>query len=180
MIGNKRSGTNLDVDFYFSSLPTTPVTANDNIVNEAIERISDGATVPTITYPRITTTGFDISPDYTYIGSKVNYEMDGALPKLVNDAFGIGHFKTNTTSADIMGEGQLLAYQGRNMEIQIDGQVSKAAVATLYDLQGRVIKVQQLQEGDQNTMNMMNLRSAVYILKVRDVKTSQTFKISMN
>jgi hypothetical protein len=176
-VGNRRAGTNLDVDFYFPALTATPVVADNNIVNEAIQRLGDGTTVPPYTYPRITTTGFDISPEYTYTSPKVNLEMDGVLPKLINDAFGIGHVKKLATYAPVMGEGQWRVYQSHNMDIQIDGQVSKAAVATLYDLQGRVVKVQQLKEGSQNAINASNLKPAEYLLKVKDNNRQQTIKL---
>jgi hypothetical protein len=168
----------MDADFYFNALALTPLTAEGNIVNAATERLGDGAAIP-YTYPAMTTSGFDISALYTYTSPKVNYQMEGALPKLVDDANKIGHFKKLGTSATINENGQMHAYSTRNMEIRLDGQVSKAAVATLYDLQGRVVMVQKLSEGSSNRINTKNLGQAIYLLKVKDNQKIQSFKLAL-
>jgi hypothetical protein len=172
-IGNVRPAS-LDADFYFQNLASIPFVAEANIVNSALERL--GTAAP-FTYPTIMAAGFIISPNYTYTSPEVNYEMDGALPKLVDDANKIGHFKKLGTAATQLGKGEFRAYSNRNGEIRVEGAVSKAAVATLYDIQGRVVKVQKLSEGNLNTIGSSDLSSAVYLLKVKDLERTQTIKV---
>jgi hypothetical protein len=180
-IGNRRAGTNLDTDFYFQNLATTPFTASGNIVNEVLERLGDGLTIPPYTYPRITSAGFDISPDYTYASPKVNYLMEGALPKLVEDENKIGHFVKGTgTGIRNTESGNLSAYFNKSTGIQLNGQVSKTADAILYDIHGRVVKTSQLKEGNSNSISTAGIKSGIYLLKVKDQSRIQTIKLTIN
>jgi len=55
--------------------------------------------------------------------------------------------------------------------------VSKVAVATLYDIQGKVIVVGNLAEGDLNIIQTPSIRTGVYLLFVKDNERMQSFKI---
>ena len=68
----------------------------------------------------------------------------------------------------------------RNIEIRIKGQVSNQAVATLYDVQGRVILVKTLEEGNLNVVHTPNIKTAIYMLSVNDKGKLQRFKIPVN
>ena len=74
----------------------------------------------------------------------------------------------------------LSAYAVRNIEIRIKGQVSNQAVATLYDVQGRVILVKTLEEGSLNVVHTPNIKTAIYMLSVNDKGKLQRFKIPVN
>jgi len=76
--------------------------------------------------------------------------------------------------------GQLSAYPIRNTEIRVSGNVSKLAVATLYDIQGKVVLVKNLEEGDLNTIQTPNLNSGIYLLSVKDNQHVQRFKIPIS
>ena len=74
-------------------------------------------------------------------------------------------------------EDQLVAYAIRNIEIRIKGEVSRGAVATLYDMSGRVVRIETLEEGILNVMPTPGLKTAIYVLSVNDHGKIQTFKI---
>jgi len=71
----------------------------------------------------------------------------------------------------------LSAYAVRNTEIRVKGQVSKQAVATLYDVQGRVVVVKNLEEGSLNTIATPNIKTGIYMLYVKENGRVQGFKI---
>lgn len=73
--------------------------------------------------------------------------------------------------------GQLSAYSIRNTEIRVTGGVSKLAIATLYDIQGKVILVNNLEEGSLNSIRTPNLKTGIYVLTVKDNQRVQRFKI---
>lgn len=76
--------------------------------------------------------------------------------------------------------GQLKAYPVRNTQIRLEGSVSRLAVATLYDIQGKVVLVKNLEEGILNTIPTPNLKSGIYLLSVIDNKQVQRFKIPVS
>lgn len=71
----------------------------------------------------------------------------------------------------------LIAYSIGNTEIRLKGQVSGAAIATLYDLQGRVIVIKQLEGGDMNVIPTPYIKTGVYLLWVKDQTRIQTLKV---
>jgi hypothetical protein len=70
----------------------------------------------------------------------------------------------------------LSAYAFQNIEIRIIGDVKRGALATLYDLQGRVVEVKKLEEGNYNTLRIPD-NTGIYILRVIDQGKMQTIKI---
>jgi uncharacterized protein YjdB len=74
-------------------------------------------------------------------------------------------------------ESKLIAYPVRNIEIRIKGEVSGGAIATLYDMSGRVVRIETLEEGDLNVMSTPGIKTAIYVLLVNDHGKIQTFKI---
>jgi hypothetical protein len=98
----------------------------------------------------------------------------------VSDRF---QLHTSTLSTGIDKEflaGNLIAYAVRNTEIRIKGNVSSKAVATLYDVQGRVVLVKTLEEGSLNVVPTPNIKSAIYLLSVNDKEIIHRFKIPVN
>lgn len=76
--------------------------------------------------------------------------------------------------------GGLIAYAVRNIEIRIKGKVNMGAIATLYDMQGRAVKVKNLEEGSLNIMQTTGIKSAIYLLSVIDNGVRHSFKIPLN
>jgi hypothetical protein len=74
-------------------------------------------------------------------------------------------------------DSQLIAYPIRNTEIRITGSLSKLAMATLYDIQGKLVLVKNLEEGSINSFSIPNLRSGIYLLSVKDNQQVHQFKI---
>ena len=73
--------------------------------------------------------------------------------------------------------GQLSAWSIRNTEIRVSGSVSKLAIATLYDIQGKVVLVKNMEEGSLNNIRTPNLKAGIYVLSVKDNQRIQRFKI---
>jgi hypothetical protein len=71
----------------------------------------------------------------------------------------------------------LIAFAVSKNEILIKGQVSKLAFATLYDIQGRVILVNNLEEGSLNVIRTPNIPTGIYMLSVKDNQKVKAFKI---
>ena len=72
---------------------------------------------------------------------------------------------------------KLTAYAIRNTEIRVIGAVSKEAIATLYDIHGRVVMVKQLEEANMNTIPLPGLKTGIYMLSVKDNGKQTGFKI---
>lgn len=72
---------------------------------------------------------------------------------------------------------KLTAYAIRNTEIRVIGDVSKEAIATLYDIHGRVVVVKQLEEAGTNTIPLPGLKTGIYMLSVKDNGSNKGFKI---
>ncbi|MEI6679789.1 MAG: T9SS type A sorting domain-containing protein [Mariniphaga sp.] len=91
-------------------------------------------------------------------------------------------FQLHTSAATIGATGQnilsgkLNAYAIGNTEIRVVGEVSGKAVATLYDVLGRAVAIQKLNEGNLNVIPLTNIKPGVYILSVED-KGTTNFKI---
>jgi PKD repeat protein len=109
--------------------------------------------------------------------SQKDYKTSIAANSVIPDRFQIhtSYLTTGLNAANLAG--QLTAYAIRNVEIHVKGKVSKQAVATLYDIHGRVILVKNLEEGSLNVIQTPNIKTAIYLLFVNDNGKSQSFKI---
>jgi hypothetical protein len=155
MIGNKRDGGNSDVDFYFPTIALiTPLASEGNIVNTAID-----GTLATIELP-----GFKIDPGYTYTDPRINFTMDGQLPKLTNDGNGIG--KTAHS-----GNGSLTGLKSMdrsfkifpvNQSLRIEGLTAGTSVE-VYNIMGSLVK-SKLASSVVTEFDM--LAKGVYIVKI--------------
>ena len=97
----------------------------------------------------------------------------------VGDRFLLHNSTATTQSAigDPALAGKLNAYAYLNSEIRVVGDVSKDAVATLYDVQGKSVLIQKLSEGSLNVIPISGVSTGLYLLSVKDGAKSQTFKI---
>ena len=109
--------------------------------------------------------------------SKDVYNASVAANSSLSDRFKL-HTSYLSTGLDMnYFNGKLSAYAVRNVEIRLSGQVSNQAIATLYDIQGREILVKKLNEGNLNVIRTPNIKSAMYLLFIKDNGKSQGFKI---
>jgi hypothetical protein len=104
---------------------------------------------------------------------------------LAANSSGSDRFRIHTSYVTTkLGNGALLdnlsAYAVRNVEIRVKGKVSKQAIATLYDLQGRTVLVKTLEEGSLNIIQTPNIKTAVYMLSIQDNGKTASFKIPVN
>jgi hypothetical protein len=112
--------------------------------------------------------------------SKDSYTISLPANSIVTDRFQI-HTSTLTTGINPnLSAGNLNAYAIRNIEIHVKGEVSKNAVATLYDIQGRVVLVKNMEEGSLNVIQTPNLKTGIYMLFVKDNQKVQRFKLPVN
>jgi hypothetical protein len=111
--------------------------------------------------------------------SKNTYTVSLQANSSVADRFQI-HTSSLTTGINPISGGNLSAFANRNTEIRVNGEVSKNAVATLYDIQGRVVLVKTMEEGISNVIQTPNLKAGIYLLFVKDNQKVQRFKLSVN
>ena len=109
--------------------------------------------------------------------SKNDYTTSVEANSSISDRFQLhtSYQTTGIVAADLAAN--LSAYAVRNTEIRVKGQVSNQAVATLYDVQGRMIVVKNLEEGSLNMIPTPNIKTGIYMLYVKDNGRVQGFKI---
>jgi len=134
--------------------------------------------------------------DETEIAGDINGDRNITLPEFIGDVNGNGKIDGSEVAGDANGNGKLdgnesiptginttdrmstlIAYSIGNTEITLKGQVSEAAIATLYDIQGKVIVIKQLEAGDMNVIPTPYIKTGVYLLWVKDQTRIQTLKV---
>jgi hypothetical protein len=134
LIGNQRAESK-DVDIYISGYNRLNLTADNNIVNEAIDGTEGN--------PRLTVSGFKIDPTYTYTDSRINFEMDGNLPKLFMDENKIGYLVYTGDGSEpsyiCSSAGVNFKVYSKELLIIIDG-INAGQSVELYSLKGSLIK----------------------------------------
>ena len=108
--------------------------------------------------------------------SKGVYNVTIAANSSISDRFQI-HTSDLTSGLNDASSGLLNAYAVKNIEIRIVGAVSNEAVATLYDVVGKVILIANLKEGNLNVIPTPNIKPAIYMLSVKDNNKLQSFKL---
>jgi hypothetical protein len=90
-IGNSREGKIWESDVFFFNEHKINFNNTGNIFNKVIKRITevDGENI-TYKFETIHLPGNKINPVYTYTHPDINFEMDGDLPKLTLDSYGVG------------------------------------------------------------------------------------------
>jgi hypothetical protein len=105
------------------------------------------------------------------------YKVSIAANSSIADRFQL-HISSLSTGVKIdTNSDPLIAFVVSKNEILIKGQVSNQAIATLYDIQGRVILVNYLEEGSMNVIRTPNIRTGIYMLYVKDNEKTKGFKI---
>jgi hypothetical protein len=104
-IGNRKPGRSTDIDLYYTESNLLTFTLEGNIMNSVIKRVVDGENITEV--PAVID-GIRINEAYTYEHSWIAFNMDGALPKVLVDEFGVkyveytgdGGFNTGIISPD--------------------------------------------------------------------------------
>jgi hypothetical protein len=91
------------------------------------------------------------------------------------------HTSYTTTGIDDAGNTTygLKVYALHSEGIRIEGTVSSQSVATLYDLQGRAVFVNNLEGGNLNIIRTSGIKTGIYMLQINDRKRMQGFKIQV-
>jgi hypothetical protein len=109
--------------------------------------------------------------------STTSYKTTLAANSVITDRF---RLKTTSTTTGLNKEteaGKLTAYANRNIDIQVKGKVSKNAVATLYDIHGRIVLAKNMEDGSMNIIPLPYIKTGIYMLSVNDNGKLNGFKI---
>jgi len=114
----------------------------------------------------------------------VSFTLDPSIPESkATDRFVIKFEKVSLGTEDVVFNSSMVVYpnpvRGNSFSIShqqaFDGQVLSLQ---LFDLQGRMVLNQELTNSSRMRVNLSNsLSSGVYVLKLSDVKNSQTTKL---
>ncbi len=107
------------------------------------------------------------------------YRTTIAAGSTVADRFFIHTSATGIELENQLPSGNLKVSTVRNIELRITGEVSGHAVATLYDMPGRVVLVKNLEAGFLNVIDLPTFKNGIYLLKVNDNGCEQTFKLAI-
>ena len=118
------------------------------------------------------------------IATPVSFKLDPSIPESkATDRFVIKFEEVSLGTQDVVFNSSMVVYpnpmRGNSFSIShqqaFDGQVLSLK---LFDLQGRMVLDQELNNSSRMTVNLNNsLSSGVYILKLSDTKNSQTTKL---
>lgn len=146
-IGNKREGENLDVDVLYNDTERIDwVTPSGNIMNSFVKRIQTGVdedgVTPIYGYVSDENEGFLKDASYTYADARINFTMDGELPKVLVDNKGVGYLEytgdgtggTNST----MNQLAKMDVSYLNGIVSIKG-ISNGETISLYNLNGMLL-----------------------------------------
>ena len=133
--------------------------------------------------------------DSNEIAGDINGDGEITSPEVTGDINGNGSIDGNEIHGDSNGNGtidetetttgidnpdklgELIAWAVRNTEIRLKGEIGKLAVAKLYDIDGRLILVKNLEEGSFNIIPAPYLKTGIYMLFVKDNGKIEGFKI---
>jgi hypothetical protein len=89
------------------------------------------------------------------------------------------HFADSALSTDSTNLEALNIYTNKVAQtIVISGQLGESTTANLYDLQGRTVKVAQLETSKTNqTIDTSNLSTGVYVIQLTNASASKSQKI---
>jgi hypothetical protein len=155
-IGNSREGKTWESDVFFFNDHKINFNNSGNIVNKVIKRTAEGEGENiTHKFEKIHLPGFKDNPVYTYTHQDINFEMDGNLPKLTLDSYGVG--KVNYT-----GDGGI---------VSVNMKTSDPAKIFTFN---RTLYVTGLKTGEK-----VEIYTITGSLFVRSVVTSDAFEMQM-
>ncbi|SHJ15250.1 Por secretion system C-terminal sorting domain-containing protein [Tangfeifania diversioriginum] len=110
-----------------------------------------------------------------------NYTVEIEADFSSEDRF-VLHVKYVATDAELIyTENDLKVFFNRNEQIVVDGNVSGKTIAKLYDLKGRLIKNENLIQGNYNKIQLSAFDPGIYLLHIQDLERNKTqsFKIPL-
>ncbi|MBV5314545.1 MAG: T9SS type A sorting domain-containing protein, partial [Prolixibacteraceae bacterium] len=105
------------------------------------------------------------------------YKTKVAAKSVLTERF-VLHVSSLKTGLDVNDQNdELSAYAVRNVEMRVVGEVSNRAVASVYDIQGRLVVTERLSAGSMNTVKLPSVKTGIYLLFVKDGENLQRFKL---
>lgn len=114
-----------------------------------------------------TPTSVTAATDYTITATNASGSSQAVLNIAVNLPSGLGDVDVNSLRISSI----------KNLEIRVMGEVGKNAIATLYNVQGKMLFTENLKEGNLNTIPTPNIKDGMYLLSVKDNNGSQLIKV---
>jgi len=109
--------------------------------------------------------------------SKENYNVTVAANSVIADRFQLHTSDLISKLGTGILAGTLNAYAIPKTEIRVVGEVSNNAVASLYNVQGGVVLIQNLAPGNLNVIPTSNIKTGIYMLSIEDHGKTKTFKL---
>lgn len=168
------------IPFVIQSLPGSSI--ETNIIPVGLESMAGGEVIfsaKTISLPSDCKVILEDKATKTFTDLQAGvYKINIPAKSVSTDRFQL-HTSTRTIS-DLQPQpalNDLKAFEFQNTEIHIIGPVTSQALATVYDVLGRIVLNSKLNEGNLNTIPTTNLNSGIYLLKVVDNGVLHVFKI---
>jgi hypothetical protein len=98
---------------------------------------------------------------------------------MASDRFVLHTSEMTTRISEDAFSNQLKAYVNANKQLQIIGEISKQAVASMYDVQGRLVLHQKLQNVSEQNISIRHLAEGFYLLLIRDEGKQHSFKLKI-
>ncbi len=109
--------------------------------------------------------------------SKDNYKVAVAANSVIADRFQLHTSDLTSKLENNTLSGTLKAYAISNLEIRVIGEVSDHCIARLYNVQGSVVLIKNLEAGNLNVIPTQAIKNGIYMLSVEDQGKAQTFKL---
>jgi hypothetical protein len=109
--------------------------------------------------------------------SQKNYVTTIASNINIDDRFYLHTSNQTTNRTNDLMIGKMSAYAIRNVELIINAKVTDQAIASLYDVLGRLVLTRKLEADSRNSIKLSGIRTGIYMLYVRDSGKEYGFKI---
>lgn len=150
-VNNVRSGY-VDSDLFFTQATLMP-TITSSVFN-AVRNVAANTEITTLS-------GATINPVLSYTSDEVDFQMDGAQPKIFVNEQGVKYLSRNTNTSTLAVSFDELNIKKISNHIEISN-FRIGDIIFIYDYSGRLIKSSQ---PTSNTLNL-SLPNGVYILKI--------------
>ena len=160
-IGNRKPGRSTDIDLYYTESSQLTLTLEGNIMNSVIKRVVDGETTTEV---HAVIDGIRINGAYTYEHSWIGFNMDGDLPRVLVDEFGVKYVEYTGdggyNTGIITPEKNTVNIYSYNQNLIVNG-LQKGEMLEVYTITGSLFLKQKTTESQVN----LQLPKGLYIVK---------------
>jgi hypothetical protein len=183
MIGNGRDGKDNDVDLYIDNLEGVTWSNSGNVMNKVVKHMVDGEVH---SYVAAEIPECDINCDYTYTHQDISFGMDGELPEILTDDFGVkyvGFVDWVDPNIGIQNKGgmQISTFPNPSsgiFSVNLPGYANHANY-DIYTTTGKLVKSGVI-TSQNSEIDMTGSNYGIYILKVNSKSTNYFQKIIIN